>query len=172
MVTDPKIAPLARMDLTALLSSSLAPVQEQLFAHLEPAEFLALSAVSRSVRDALQDGLNATCYNINARLSKLFTNPKAFRHVQACTGALIGGEFALAFFANASIQNQLDIWVAFEKIVDEDAHPPKDLLEYLVNDGWKFRNRWPWERARMTATRQHWMAHLCLSLYAAIISLL
>lgn len=151
--TDPKPAPLARMNLAALLSSSLAPDREQLFAHLEPAEFLALSAISRFVRDTLQDGLTATCYNIDAKLAKFFADPKAFRHVQAYTEALIGVEFVLAFFANASILDQLEIWVAFEKPGDEKVQLLRDLLEFLANVGWDFRDCWKWERARIDGTK-------------------
>jgi hypothetical protein len=90
------------MDLPYLLSSSLAPVQDEIMNSLDPAEFVALDAVSRDVRASVKDCLRSTTHNINLRLAKFFKDPQAFRSVQAQTGALISGDFARAFFAGTT----------------------------------------------------------------------
>jgi hypothetical protein len=44
-------------DLAYLLSSSLAPAQEQILSHLGPVKFLNLSLVSKAVNGAIKDDL-------------------------------------------------------------------------------------------------------------------
>jgi hypothetical protein len=82
----------------------------------------------------LQDRQSSTCYNINAKLAKFFKDPKAFRHVQARTGSLVGGKFGLAFFANAKIPDRLDIWPG-DEMRGTKYQPPQELLTYLESDG-------------------------------------
>jgi hypothetical protein len=45
-------------DLAYLLSSSLAPAQEQILSYLRPVEFLDLSLVSKAVNGAIKGDLN------------------------------------------------------------------------------------------------------------------
>jgi len=82
-------AALRSMDLAQVLSSSLAPVQAQILVNLGPKEFLALSEVSKPVNFALKEGLRATVYNIDIKLKKFFSDPKAFRKVQVECDAII-----------------------------------------------------------------------------------
>ncbi|KAH7092384.1 hypothetical protein FB567DRAFT_614323 [Paraphoma chrysanthemicola] len=120
--------------LGSFLSSTYAPIQKVLISYLEPAEFVALSSVCRQVRTGLEDGLRSTCYNIDARLSKFFTNTKEFRRVQAITGALIDEEFALAFFMNKSTPNQL--LLRFEWVFEQGNSSILSMVDFLVSDGW------------------------------------
>jgi hypothetical protein len=102
------------MDLARLLSSSLAPVQANILVYLGPKEFLALSAVSKGVYVGLKEGLRATCCNIAIKLKKFFSDPKAFRKVQAASGVLIAdieGSFVRKFFANEDTPNELHLYV-------------------------------------------------------------
>lgn len=88
------------MDLSYLLSSSLAPVQKTLISYLGPKEFSTLVRVSTDVRTALSDGLPSCYQNIETKLKTFFEDPKVFRQVQVNTGAIVGGDFARKFVAN------------------------------------------------------------------------
>jgi hypothetical protein len=87
------------MDLSYLLSNSLAPVQKGLLSYLGPVNFLALARVSKSVKN----GLNSFVYNIDTKLGKFFNDAQAFRKLQAELDILIGdveGNFVRSFFSN------------------------------------------------------------------------
>ncbi|KAI4952374.1 hypothetical protein J4E91_002843 [Alternaria rosae] len=88
------------VDLSYLLSSSLAPVQKTLISYLGPKEFSTMVRVSTDVRTALSDGLPSCYQNIETKLKTFFEDPTVFRQVQVNTGAIIGGDFARKFIAN------------------------------------------------------------------------
>jgi hypothetical protein len=95
------------------LSTSVAPAQAEIMHHLDAADLLALSSVSKEIRESVQDGMSSLkTYGISKRLEKFFKHPEDFQWVQAESGALIGGDFARAFFDNATdAVDKLDIYV-------------------------------------------------------------
>lgn len=111
-----------------LLSSLLRPIQEGVMSHLRPNDILALNLVSRDVRDSTQD---AKIYTINRDLKIFFDHPAEFRTYQARAGALIGGDFARAFFDNAvSSINKLEIYV--HRIEGKQERSCNILLGYIA----------------------------------------
>jgi hypothetical protein len=123
------------MDLAYLLSARIAPAQKKIFTYLGPLEFLALALTSKDVRASVQQAITSLAYNIGTNPLKFFKDPKAFRRLQASTGALIGGEFARKFFANKlSGQDELDIYACSRKNAEGKAEC-QPLIDYLLEDG-------------------------------------
>jgi hypothetical protein len=118
------------MNLPYLLSSSLAPVQEEIMNNLDAAEVVTLSAVSRNIRASIKCRLNSMVHNINLQLAKFFKDPTAFRQIQARERALIMGDFARAFFSGTTASiDKLLIFVGGAKNLPT-------FKSYLESDGW------------------------------------
>ncbi|KAK7678096.1 hypothetical protein QCA50_018889 [Cerrena zonata] len=70
-------------------------------------------------------------FNINRHLARYFTDPMAFRYLQACTGTLISGSTALQFFDRS-----------FYPESDLDLYTPTswrlNVGHFLVGDGYHF----------------------------------
>jgi hypothetical protein len=94
-----------------VLSTSVAPVQAEIMRHLDAADLLALTSVSKEVRSSAQECM--PCANsIDRMLKKFVDDTTCFRRIQAQAGALLGGDFARAFFRNATdAVDKLDIYV-------------------------------------------------------------
>ncbi|KAI4673124.1 uncharacterized protein J4E78_001631 [Alternaria triticimaculans] len=124
------------MDLSHLLSSSLAPVQETLISFLGPKDFATLAEVSTSVRTALSGGLPSCYQNIETKLKTFFEDPKAFRQVQANTGAIIGGDFARKFIANElqTPVQELYIYTQYSEVKPLDLRAP--IFDFLEQERW------------------------------------
>ncbi|KAF2247532.1 hypothetical protein BU26DRAFT_566501 [Trematosphaeria pertusa] len=112
-----------------LLSSRFVPIQKRLLSHLSIAEIAALKQTSKAFAD-MSSTLNATDYNINTKLKKFFSDPKAFRSVQANCNALLGGLFAQRFFArDKELPDKIEIYVQTNKV--------RLLRDYLIAEGYK-----------------------------------
>jgi len=124
------------MDLSHLLSSSLAPVQETLISYLGPKEFATLAEVSTGVGTALSGGLPSCYQNIETKLKTFFGDPKAFRQVQANTGAIIGGDFARKFIANElqTPVQELYIYTQYSEVKPLDLRTP--INDFLEQERW------------------------------------
>ena len=124
------------MDLSHLLSSSLAPVQETLISYLGPKEFATLAEVSTGVGTALSGGLPSCYQNIETKLKTFFGDPKAFRQVQANTGAIIGGDFARKFIANElqTPVQELYIYTQYSEVKPLDLRAP--IFDFLEQERW------------------------------------
>lgn len=86
-------------------------IHEIIFSHLTPLEFLRLAKTCRLVYAVVQTFITRT-FNINRALSRFFSDPIAFRSLQARTGTLISGSFALQFFDRTFYsESDLDLYV-------------------------------------------------------------
>ena len=112
------------------------PVQTRILSRLCPKDFTALSQVSKDVHKVLEDGLRSSCFNINAKLLKFFQDPRAFRRVQAQTGALIGDDFARKFSANQLQDVPDDLHVYIQYVQHKLEKSLATLCEHLESDGW------------------------------------
>ena len=74
---------------------------------------LSLLRTSKSMLRSMKEAM-AVAYSIDVRLKTFFSDPQAFRRVQAECNALLTGSFARAFFANELMPQRLCI------LVDED----------------------------------------------------
>src|SRR6267154_5799936 len=129
--------PLARPWPAGLLEQVFlrAPIYDLVFCHLSPRTLVWLSRTCRAAH------LAVTCffrraYNINRHLSRYFSDPLAFRSIQARTGLVISGSNALQF---------LDRTLYPESDIDLYAHPGHvyELLGWLESVGYQFQpNEW------------------------------
>jgi len=119
------------MELDYLLFTSLSSAQERIMSYLQPKDMLALQSVSSSVKNSINDGMTSNMFNINLHLEPFFSNPTEFRTYQAQAGALIGGEFARAFFNNSapSIEH-LEIFV--HRIKDKHERAANRLIGHIA----------------------------------------
>jgi len=123
------------MQLDHLLSSNLAPAQEEIKPHLDAADMLALRSVSKDVHRSLKEDISPLVYNIDNKLKKFFDDPKYFRQILAQTSALVGGDYARAFFDNrTSSVNKLDIYV--HRVKDKREKASNLLVGYLTTAGY------------------------------------
>ncbi|THH31081.1 hypothetical protein EUX98_g3103 [Antrodiella citrinella] len=105
-------------------------IQETLFLYLDPVEFLRLARTCHLVH-AIVDSFVKRTFNINRSLSRYFTDPVAFRSLQAHTGTLMSGSFALQFFDRSFYpESDLDLYVP----QDFD----RELMLWLLSQGYKF----------------------------------
>ena len=72
-------------------------IHEIIFMCLTPLESLRLARTCQLARDAVHAFLKRT-FDINRSLLRFFLDPISFRSMQARTGTLISGSFALQFF--------------------------------------------------------------------------
>jgi hypothetical protein len=114
----------------SLAAQRLSLKSRRLPEHSNGAKFVALNAISRNVRESVKDRLKYTTHNINLKLAKFFKDPKAFRSVQAQTGALISGDFAQAFF--------VDTTASVDKLLIRlgGAFSHRCFKAFLESDGW------------------------------------
>ena len=79
----------------------------------DPFTLLRFARTCRAAHTAVQSHI-ARAYNINTHLAHFFSNPLAFRSLQARTGALISGSNALQFLARTHYPDaDLDIYCAY-----------------------------------------------------------
>ncbi|KAK7680745.1 hypothetical protein QCA50_016053 [Cerrena zonata] len=84
------------------------------------------SRMNQSVKDYI-----SRAFNINHLLSQYFSDPMAFRYVQACTATIIAGSSALQFFDRSFYrESDLDLYVPMPQRVQ--------LGRYLLREGYKF----------------------------------
>lgn len=81
-----------------------------IFPYLSPKQLLRLSRVSRQVHLKVSAYMN-DAYALEPRLGVFFSDPPAFRRMQARTRTLISGDFALRYFNRRSASTILDLHV-------------------------------------------------------------
>ncbi|KAI0086705.1 hypothetical protein BDY19DRAFT_856603, partial [Irpex rosettiformis] len=77
---------------------------------LSPADICCLAKTTQVFRVMLSRNLSCL-YSINRQLLRFFDDPSAFRILQAQTGAIISGSFALQFFTQIVVsEDDLDVY--------------------------------------------------------------
>ena len=100
------------------------------FACLSPREFLAVSKTCKAGRRAVAAYMNKA-FDIDSRLSRFFSDTRAFRTMQAQTSTLISGSFALQFFDRTFYKSSdLDLYVHF--------HQRRIVGAWLLQAGYTF----------------------------------
>lgn len=106
-------------------------IRHNIFHYCSPATLVNLSIVSRSTRTAVKM-YYAEAFNINASLQRFFPDPTSFRSLQAVTGTLIAGSFALQFFDRAFYpESDLDLYVPYEQALK--------VALWLMHVGYSFK---------------------------------
>ncbi|KAI1787861.1 hypothetical protein LXA43DRAFT_895612, partial [Ganoderma leucocontextum] len=79
-----------------------------------PKEFLRFSRTCKEA-DAAVSAYIAKAFDVDKRLRRFFSDPLAFRHIQARTATLISGSFALQLFDRTSyMSSDLDLYLHLE----------------------------------------------------------
>ncbi|KAH8092532.1 hypothetical protein BXZ70DRAFT_458900 [Cristinia sonorae] len=105
-------------------------IHDIVFRNLTPLEFLRFARTCRLTYAVVQTFVKR-CFNINNLLSRYFTDPIAFRLLQARTGTLIAGSAALQFFDRTTYSNsKLALYVP--------RHAETEVLMWLVEHGYHF----------------------------------
>lgn len=101
-----------------------------IFTFLTPLEILLFSRTCRFSQDIVH-GYIKSAFNIDRLLARFFSDPLAFRALQARTGTLISGSFALQFFARTFYpDSDLDLYIPKDWLLD--------VVEWLVEEGYTF----------------------------------
>ncbi len=105
-------------------------IYEEIFSYCSPRELLRLSRVCRNARVAVQDYMRRV-FDVDRRLRYFFADATAFRSLQARTGTLISGSFALRFFERSDVPFGLDLLV----------HPQHrhEVGRWLIKAGYDFK---------------------------------
>ncbi|OBZ78027.1 NADPH-dependent methylglyoxal reductase GRE2 [Grifola frondosa] len=107
------------------------PIYDKILSHLSPVSLVRLEKASCLTRFAAKD-FASRAYNINRLLSRFFTDPIAFRSLQARTAALISGSFALQFFDRTFYpESDLDLYVFPD-------NSPLLIGQWLQAEGYEF----------------------------------
>ena len=130
-------------------SFALAPVYDIIFAFLSPRSLVQLALTCRATYLAVA-GFKARAFNVNRHLSRYFTDPIAFRSLQARTNTLISGSNALQFFDRTFYpEADLDLYT----------HPGHsfEVAQFLVEaQGYRYAPRETQEKDWKVATRGNW----------------
>jgi hypothetical protein len=89
---------MAPSPLAALFTTQYAPVQSAMLAHLDVGQIVALSRTCKVIAPIWKTFIS-TKFDINRLLGGYFSDPKAFRSLQASHGVLISGNVVRHFFA-------------------------------------------------------------------------
>ncbi|KAI0765136.1 hypothetical protein C8Q74DRAFT_1450222, partial [Fomes fomentarius] len=115
-------------------------ISDRVLHQLDPRSLALVACVSRMTQQATQD-YRRRAFNINKRLERFFSNPPAFRSLQATTAAIISGSFAVQFFDRSFYpESDLDIYV------HPDAHV-RDIALYLLSEGYTYQPT-EWQQLR------------------------
>lgn len=91
-------------------------IHEALFSYLTPMEFLRLAKTCCRANVVVQSYVKRA-FNINRFLLRFFSDPLAFRSLQARTGTLVSGSSALQFFDRTFYpDSDLDLYLSMEAI--------------------------------------------------------
>ena len=126
-----------------------APVYDILFACLSPRSLVQLALTCRAAYLAVAE-FKARAFNVNRHFSRYFTDPIAFRSLQARTNTLVSGSNALQF---------LDRTFYPEADLDLYTHPGHSLevAQFLVEaQGYRYAPREIQEKDWKVATRGNW----------------
>lgn len=73
------------------------PIYDKILSYLSPASLIRLGRASKLTLNAVQD-FSYRAFDINCSPSRFISDPIAFRILQARTGTVVSGSFALQFF--------------------------------------------------------------------------
>lgn len=105
-------------------------IHEIILSFLTPLEILLLARTCRIAHDVVQNYI-PFAFNIDRILSRYFTDPLAFRALQARTGTLISGSSALQFFARTVYpKSDLDLYISPNQLLT--------VVQWLVEQGYTF----------------------------------
>lgn len=108
-----------------------AGAQPPLFAYFDVRDLTHLSRVNRHFHQAVTAYIKDT-FAIKPRLTVFFPDPVAFRTLQARTGTLISGDFALSYFDREPTPSNLDLYV--------HPHQRREVGRWLIQHaGYTFR---------------------------------
>ncbi|KAI0635011.1 hypothetical protein C8Q77DRAFT_1156368 [Trametes polyzona] len=106
-------------------------VYDRILSFCAPQVLLRLARVSKAAYCAVSD-YKRRAFNVDKRLSRFFSDPLAFRTLQARTATVISGSFALQFFDRTYYpDSDLDLY----------AHPDRGFIEvglYLQSEGYVY----------------------------------
>ena len=126
-----------------------APVYDILFACLSPRSLVQLALTCRAAYLAVAE-FKARAFNVNRHFSRYFTDPIAFRSLQARTNTLVSGSNALQF---------LDRTFYPEADLDLYTHPGHsfEVAQFLVEaQGYRYAPRVRQQQDWKVATKRHW----------------
>lgn len=105
-------------------------IHDAIFLHLTPLEFLRVGRTCKLANSIVHTFIKRT-FNINRFLARFFPDGTAFRSLQARTGTLVSGSFALQFFDRTSYpESDLDLYIP--------AKYDRQVVSWLVLHGYKF----------------------------------
>lgn len=125
-----------------------APVYDPVFARLSPRTLVRLALTCRAAYLAAAE-FKSRAFNVNRHFSRYFTDPIAFRSLQAKTNTLVSGSNALQF---------LDRTFYPEADLDLYTHPghSSEVAQFLVEaQGYVYTPREPQEQDWKAATKGH-----------------
>ena len=106
-------------------------VSDALFAILSPIPLLRFARTSRLIYHAVLSYIHHA-FNIEAQLSRFFSNPTSFRTLQGRTNTLISGSTALQFFDRSYYpSSDLDLYTPMEHQLE--------VGDWLIHEGYVFR---------------------------------
>ena len=126
-----------------------APIYDNVFACLSPVSLVRLALTCRAAYLAVAN-FRSRAFNINRHFSWYFTDPIAFRSLQARTNTLVSGSNALQFF-DRSFYPEADL--------DLYTHPGHSLevAQFLVEaQGYEYAPRETQQQDWKVATKGHW----------------
>ncbi|KIJ33308.1 hypothetical protein M422DRAFT_183470 [Sphaerobolus stellatus SS14] len=92
------------------------PIEDSFLRYMSPVQIYQFSLISRAAYHATQEYWSYV-YDVNRILRRFFSDPIAFRSLQARTGTLISGSVAVQFFARTIwTDSDLDLYVPPESV--------------------------------------------------------
>ena len=116
------------------LLKNVTPVQDAILGYLTIKDILSLRLVARAFSNVYSIATHAHM-NINHGLKTFFSDPVAFRNVQARCNAIITGLFVLEFLSRGHIQAPTNGKVKLRLLVEE-GRSFDDLSTFLVCNGY------------------------------------
>ncbi|PCH44988.1 hypothetical protein WOLCODRAFT_91093 [Wolfiporia cocos MD-104 SS10] len=120
--------------LVDVFASGQHTIYDRICERLTPVSLIRMRRVSRTTYQAVQD-FSYRAFDVNRRLSRFFSDPFAFRSLQARTATLISGSFALQFFDRTFYpEADLDLVAAVYTFVrpSDDNESQKVKLQVIV----------------------------------------
>jgi hypothetical protein len=104
---------------------------DRVFSLSNPAAIFLFGRTSRTAR-ALVKSYMQRAWNVDRHLSRFFSNPRAFRTLQARTGTLVSGSNALQFFDRSYYpESDLNLYIHCGR--------ERDVGSFLLADGYQFQ---------------------------------
>ncbi|KAL6299604.1 hypothetical protein BKA93DRAFT_753336 [Sparassis latifolia] len=106
------------------------PAYDRILSCLSPASLVSMGRVSRITRRAVQD-YSSRAFSVNRLLTRFFSDPVAFRSLQARTATLISGSFGVQLFDRSLYsESDLDLYPHSQHV--------REVGEWLRREGYIF----------------------------------